>query len=94
MMSYQSVLDLHVIIMRVDSQPFRPICDFPYRAFLRLLFGRDADMCDLSNAEVFNRWVHCKKQTAKDYWYTFLKSRADRSYPGAQEYVDKMNFFK
>jgi len=50
-------------------------------------------MCDLSNAEVFNRWKQCKKQTAKDYWYNFLKSRADRSYPGAQKYVDDMDSF-
>jgi len=50
-------------------------------------------MCDLSNAEVFNRWKQCKKQNAKDYWYNFLKSRADRSYPGAQKYVDDMDSF-
>ena len=50
-------------------------------------------MCDLSNAEAFNRWKHSKKQTAKDYWYDFLKSRADRGYPGAQEYVEKMDSF-
>ena len=51
-------------------------------------------MSDLSNAEVFNRWKQCKKQTAKAYWYDFLKNRADRNYPGAKEYVDKMDFFK
>lgn len=50
-------------------------------------------MCELSNAEVLNRWKHSKKQTAKDYWYDFLKSRADRGYPGAQEYVEKMDSF-
>ena len=66
--------------------------DIRYRAFLRLRFSRD-DMCELSNAEVLNRWKHSKKQTAKDYWYDFLKSRADRGYPGAQEYVEKMDSF-
>ena len=50
-------------------------------------------MSDLTNAEVFNRWKHSKKQTAKDYWYDFLKKRADRNYPRAQEYVDKMDSF-
>ena len=47
-------------------------------------------MCDLSNAEVFNRWKH----STKDYWFDFLKSRADRGYPGAEEYVNKMNLVK
>ena len=50
-------------------------------------------MCDLSNAEVFNRWKHSTKQTAKDYWFDFLKSRADRGYPGAQDYVNKIYFY-
>ncbi len=34
-----------------------------------------------------------KKKTAKDYWYDFMKSRADRKYPDAKEYVDKMDSF-
>lgn len=34
-----------------------------------------------------------KKKTAKDYWYDFMKSRADRRYLDAQEYVDKMDSF-
>lgn len=50
-------------------------------------------MSELSNAEVFNRWKMCKKQTAKDYWYDFLKKRADRRYLDAQEYVEKMDSF-
>ncbi len=50
----------------------------------------NADMCDLSNAEVFNRWKHSKKQTARDYWFDFLKSRADRGYPGAKDLFNKM----
>ena len=53
-------------------------------------FGRDA-MCEPSNAEVYNRWKHSKKKTAKDYWYDFLKARADRNIAGAQKYVDKMD---
>ena len=57
-------------------------------------FGKGLLMCDLSNAEVFNRWKQCKKQTAKDYWYDFLKRRSDRNYPGAKDYVNRMNFFK
>ena len=48
-------------------------------------------MCYLSNAEVFNRWKHCKKQTAKDYWYDFLLSRAKYGDKDAQQYT---NFIK
>lgn len=50
-------------------------------------------MSELSNAEVFNRWKMAKKKTAKDYWYDFMKSRADRKYLDAKEYVDKMDSF-
>lgn len=48
-------------------------------------------MSYLSNAEVFNRWKHCKKQTAKDYWYDFLLSRAKYGDKDAQQYT---NFIK
>jgi len=47
-------------------------------------------MCDLSNAEVYNRYQQSKKKTARDYWHEFLKARADRNIAGAQEYVDKI----
>lgn len=50
-------------------------------------------MSDLSNAEVYNRWKQAKKQTARDYWFNFLKSRADRGNKNAQDYVDKIYFF-
>tara|TARA_R110000751_G_scaffold302647_1_gene416819 strand:+ start:1465 stop:1770 length:306 start_codon:yes stop_codon:yes gene_type:complete len=61
--------------------------------FYVYFLARELLMCDLSNAEVFNRWKMCKKQTAKDYWYDFLKKRADRSYLDAQKYVDDMDSF-
>ena len=51
-------------------------------------------MCDLSNAEVYNRWKNSKKKTARDYWHEFLKARADRNIAGAQEYVDKIEACK
>ncbi|SLJ84478.1 hypothetical protein [Psychrobacter sp. DAB_AL43B] len=92
-MSYQLSSDLHVMMMRVDSTFFAR-----YRkSDIGLFYVYDLAgiaMCDLSNAEVFNRWKHSKKKTAKDYWYDFLKSRADRNYPGAEEYVNKMYLVK
>ena len=45
-------------------------------------------MCYLTNAEVFNRWKHCKKQTAKDYWYDFLLSRVKHGDKDAKQYAD------
>ena len=48
-------------------------------------------MCDLSNAEIYNRWKFAKKQTAKDYWYDFMVKRAQYGYPKAQECVDAMD---
>lgn len=45
-------------------------------------------MSDLSNAEVYNRWKHAKKQTARDYWYNFLLSRADRCDKDARQYTN------
>ena len=51
-------------------------------------------MSELSNAEVYNRWKNSNKKTARDYWYEFLKARADRNIAGAQEYVDKIEACK
>lgn len=48
-------------------------------------------MSHLSNADVYNRWRHCKKQTAKDYWHNFLLSRAKYGDKGAKRYT---NFIK
>lgn len=50
-------------------------------------------MSELSNAEVFNRWKMCKKQTAKDYWYDFLLSRANRGDIEAKDKVAEMDSF-
>lgn len=48
-------------------------------------------MSYLSNAEVFNRWKGCKKQTAKDYWHDFLLTRAKYGDKDAKRYT---NFIK
>lgn len=48
-------------------------------------------MYHLSNAEIFNRWQHSKKQTAKDYWYDFLLSRVKH---GDQDAKKHTNFIK
>ncbi|AGH57499.1 hypothetical protein PSYG_00038 [Psychrobacter phage pOW20-A] len=48
-------------------------------------------MCDLSNAEIYNRWKFAKKQTAKDYWYDFMVKRAQCGREGAQDTVDAMD---
>lgn len=48
-------------------------------------------MCELSNAEVNNRWKHSKKQTAKDYWYDFLLSRANRGDIDAKDRIEKID---
>lgn len=73
------------------------ICDYPYRAFLLSTIGRDA-MCELSNAEVYNRYHQDGiSQTAKDYWLNFLKKRANRGgkdSKGAQVQIDKIEFYK
>ena len=42
-------------------------------------------MSDLSNAEIYNRWKFAKKQTAKDYWYDFMKKRAQRGGKDAED---------
>jgi len=48
-------------------------------------------MCDLSNAEIYNRWKFAKKQIAKDYWYDFMVKRARCGRKGAQDTVDAMD---
>lgn len=48
-------------------------------------------MSDLSNTEVYNRWRHCKKQTAKDYWYEFLLTRVKHGDKDAKQYADFIN---
>ena len=45
-------------------------------------------MSYLSNAEVFNRWKCCKKQTAKDYWHEFLLARVRHGDKDAKQYAD------
>ncbi|WP_299329735.1 hypothetical protein [uncultured Psychrobacter sp.] len=49
-------------------------------------------MSDLTNLQAYEQYQSVTKQTAKDYWYNFLKARADRGVPGAQQYVDKIDY--
>lgn len=51
-------------------------------------------MSELTNEQAYSYYCKLKKQTAKDYWYQFLKARADRGIDGAQKYVDKINLVK
>lgn len=54
-------------------------------------------MCDLSNAEVFNRWKQCKtskRLQAADYWYDFLSVRAKYGDKQAQGLVSTMDRLK
>lgn len=51
-------------------------------------------MCELSNAEVLNRWKHSKKQTAKDYWYDFMTVRAKYGDKIAQGIIKTMDSLK
>ncbi len=51
-------------------------------------------MHHLSNAEVFNRWKQCKKQTAKDYWYEFMLVRAKYGDKQAQGLIGTMDRLK
>ena len=50
-------------------------------------------MCDLTNQQAYDYYHEAKKACAKDYWYNFLKSRADRGVEGAQAYVDKIGYY-
>ena len=54
-------------------------------------------MCDLSNAEVFNRWKQCKTSNrlqAANYWYDFLSVRAKYGDKQAQGLVSTMDRLK
>lgn len=51
-------------------------------------------MTELTNQQAYDYYQTLKTQFAKDYWYDFLKARADRGIDGAQEYVDKINLVK
>lgn len=54
-------------------------------------------MCDLSNAEIFNRWKQCKtskRLQAADYWYNFMLLRAkygDKQAQGIVSTMDRLN---
>ena len=47
-------------------------------------------MCELTNQEAYDYYHDSIKKTAKDYWFKFLKERANRRVAGAQEYVNKI----
>lgn len=49
-------------------------------------------MCDLSNAEVLNRWKMSKKDTAKQYWYEFMETRAKYGDKDAKVKLRQMDF--
>ena len=51
-------------------------------------------MCELTNQQAYDYYQTLKTQFAKDYWYNFLKARADRGIDGAQAYVDKIDKYK
>lgn len=51
-------------------------------------------MCELTNQQAYDYYQKLKTKFAKEYWYQFLKDRADRGVDGAQEYVDKIEFCK
>lgn len=60
-------------------------------------FGKGLLMCDLSNAEVFNRWKQCntsKRLQAADYWYNFMLVRAKYGDKQAQGIVSTMDRLK
>lgn len=49
-------------------------------------------MCELTNQQAYDYYHEVIESCAKDYWYEFLKSRADRGMEGAQVFVDKIEF--
>lgn len=51
-------------------------------------------MCDLSNAEVLNRWKQCHssgRKTAADYWYDFMAKRVQCGRKGSQRVLSEMD---
>ncbi|WP_250162195.1 hypothetical protein [Psychrobacter sp. WY6] len=50
-------------------------------------------MCDLTNQQAYDYYDELTEQSAKDYWLDFLKARADRGFPGAKAYVDKIEWY-
>lgn len=50
-------------------------------------------MYELTNQQAYDYYHEVKKQCAKEYWFNFLKNRADRGVVGAQEFVDKIKFY-
>ena len=51
-------------------------------------------MCDLSNAEVLNRWKQCHssgRKQAADYWYDFMAKRVQCGRKGSQRVLSEMN---
>lgn len=54
-------------------------------------------MCDLSNAEILNRWKQCHssgRKTAADYWYDFMVKRAQRGGKDAKDKIALMDRLK
>lgn len=71
---------------------------FTSGAFLLSKFWQGiADMCELSNEQVFSNWQECNRenrQQGADYWYDFMSKRAKCGKKGAQVVVDKMDRLK
>ena len=51
-------------------------------------------MSDLTNQQAYDYYQKLKTKFAKDYWYRFLKARANRGIDGAQAYVDMIDLIK
>lgn len=47
-------------------------------------------MCDLTNQQAYDYYHEVTESCAKDYWFKFLKDRANRGVEGAQGFVDKI----
>lgn len=50
-------------------------------------------MCDLSNQQAYDYYQEVTLASAKKYWLNFLKDRANRGAAGAQDFVDKIEFY-
>lgn len=78
----------------VYSELIIPSLIFTDGAFLCLRFSMDAAMCDLSNAEILNRWKQCHssgRKQAADYWYDFMAKRVQCGRKGSQRVLSEMD---
>ena len=54
-------------------------------------------MCELTNQQAYDYYQKLESPSAKGYWFKFLKNRVDRGgrdAKGAQEQIDKIEFYK